>query len=116
MPKQAETKIGEKIVDFLTDCMKAELPVYFEHRSGSGGFNYKKGVPDIWFTIKSIHVECEVKTDEGRLSTSQEKFRYRCLNFFHNRYMNPRSYEDFLKEFSALYKEIVGEGVPLLTN
>ena len=99
MSKQGETNVKKKILDYLKDLENRGLPFYHETRSGNGGFNQKKGVPDIWFTYEGLHVECEVKTEDGHLSTMQEGFRYRCINIYHNEYINPHSFKEF-KEYA----------------
>ena len=106
MAKQGESNISKKVLNYLKNLMDRGLPFYFEHRSGSGGFNQKKGVPDIWFTYNGIHIECELKTKEGKLSTMQEGFRYRCINIYHNLYINPHSFEEFKEFVDSLINEV----------
>jgi len=106
MSKQRESTISKKITDYLDELIGRGLPFYYEHRSGTGGFNYKKGVPDLWFTFNGIHYECEIKTQDGNLSPMQEKFKYRCINIFHNRYINPHSFEEFKLFVDSLINEV----------
>ena len=113
MGKQEETKIGEKIIGHLKMYKDQGAPIYYEHRSGSGGFNYKKGVPDIWFTVNGMHVECEVKTATGHLSTMQEQFKWRCEKIYHCGYINPHSFEEFITSFNEL---LCQQGVPLINK
>ena len=101
-PRQKESGIAGKITAWLTQRMKEGAPLYFEHRSGAGGFNYRKGVPDLWAAVNGAHIEIEVKTPDGELSPLQEKFRWRCEEIFHCAYIAPRSSEEaiaFLERF-----------------
>lgn len=93
-----EASLTKKIIDYFDDLQKKGLPLYYEHRSGSGGYGYKKGVPDFFFVINGTHVECELKTPTGKLSTMQEKFKWRCETEWKIAYVCPRTLED-LKEF-----------------
>lgn len=101
MSKQLEAKISTKCAEYLNELKDKGVPLYWEHRSGSGGFAYKKGIPDMYIVIGPVHIECEMKTPYGHLSIMQVKWRDR---FLHNGtpYINPRSFEEF-KEFIDKY-------------
>ena len=93
-----ETALTKQVIDYLDELHKRGLPIYYEHRSGSGGFSYKKGVPDLFIVINSIHIECELKTPKGKRSTSQDKWKWRCESEWNIFYVNPHTLEEF-KEF-----------------
>lgn len=67
-----EKKVQNDIILYLKS-----LNVFYERRQ-TGGFNYKKGIPDLYFVYKGQHVEVEVKKENGSLSIMQEKFRDMC--------------------------------------
>lgn len=99
-----ETKLAEKCIAYLKKLHEANLPVIYDHRSGSGGFNYKKGSPDLWACIKGQHLEIELKAPDGKLSSMQETFKWRCENVWGIPYLCPRTFEEF-KEFIDKYLE-----------
>lgn len=66
-----EKRIQNKIISFL----KTFPSLKYERRQ-AGGFNYKSGLPDLWFLYKGKHVEVEVKAPGGyptMLQLNQEK-------------------------------------------
>ena len=89
-----ETKLANKVIGYLDELQKRGHPIYYEHRSGSGGFNYKKGVPDFFMVINGTHVECELKDVGGKRSTMQDKFKYRCEAVWKIRYICPTTLEE----------------------
>ena len=97
-----ESLLTKKVVDYLDELQKKGLPVFYEHRSGSGGFNYKKGIPDFYFVINGIHVECELKAPGGKRSTMQDKFKYRCEAIWKIRYLCPSSFEEVKEVIDSL--------------
>ena len=42
-------------------------------RREAAGFNYKKGLPDIYCVYKGKHIEIEVKDPKGETSVMQDK-------------------------------------------
>lgn len=72
-----ETKVKNDILKYLSELQKQKQPIFFERRQACGG-NYKKGIPDIYAVYRGIHVEIEVKAENGHLSTMQEKFAIFC--------------------------------------
>ena len=94
MAKQLEAKISKKCLDYLQELKDRGVPIEWFHRSGSGGFAYKKGIPDMYIIIGPIHIECEMKTPFGHLSTMQVKWRDRFIRHG-TPYVNPRSFEEF---------------------
>ena len=97
-----ETSLAEDCLKYLKDLIDNGAPIYLEHRSGSGGFNYKKGVPDLFVVINGIHIELELKAPNGHLSTMQEKFQWRCKSQWHILHFVPRTFEEF-KEIIERY-------------
>lgn len=94
MAKQLEAKISEKCLKYLQALKDMGVPLEWFHRSGSGGFQYKKGIPDMYIVIGPVHIECEMKTPAGHLSTMQVKWRDR---FIRNGtpYLNPHTFDEF---------------------
>lgn len=72
-----EKRVQNKILNYLKKLKEGEYPIFYERRQ-AGGFNYKKGIPDIYCVINGKHIEIEVKKEGGQLSTMQEKFRDMC--------------------------------------
>lgn len=101
MAKQLESKISSKCLDYLKELKDRGVPIEWFHRSGIGGFSYKKGIPDMYIIVGSTHIECEMKTPFGHLSVMQEKWRDRFIRFG-TPYINPRSFEEF-KAFIDAY-------------
>ena len=104
MARQLESKISKDCIEYLDNLKKLGYPLYYEHRSGSGGFNYKKGIPDLYVVIRSTHIECEIKTPYGKLSPMQEKWRDRFLKWG-TPYINPRSVTEFVVFIDYYLKE-----------
>lgn len=92
---QEESKVANKCIKYIKELQDSGCPIFYEHRSGSGGYNYKKGIPDFYLVNNGLHIEVEFKTEKGRLSTMQENFKHRCLNVYHIPYCNPHSFEEF---------------------
>lgn len=72
-----EKKVQNEILNYLDKLEKNGYKVFHERRQ-AGGFNYKKGIPDIYCVVNGKHIEIEVKKPGGKLSTMQEKFRDKC--------------------------------------
>ena len=92
-----ETKIQKKILDYLKSLKELGEPIFYERREAIG-LSYKKGIPDIYAVYNGIHIEIEVKTPEGELSTMQEKFRDRCkqINILWICARNVKEVEEFI--------------------
>ena len=75
--KRNEGAVQAAIINYLKSLKDADYPIEYEKRQ-AGGFSYKKGMPDIWFTYNGIHVEVEVKDEGGHRSPMQEKWEERC--------------------------------------
>lgn len=72
-----EKKVQNEILKYLDKLEKDGYKVFHQRRQ-AGGFNYKKGIPDIYCVVNGKHIEIEVKKPGGKLSTMQEKFRDKC--------------------------------------
>ena len=107
--KTGEASLTEKVIEYLDQLKKEGLPLYYEHRSGSGGFNYKKGVPDFFIVLNGVHIECELKTLTGKLSTMQEKFKWRCAVEWHMLYCCPRTIKEFKEFINNIKKDPSGK-------
>lgn len=67
-----EKKVQNSIIKYFKDLEKKGAPCLIERRQ-AGGFNYKKGVPDLYAVYKGRHMEIEVKKLGGKLSSMQYK-------------------------------------------
>lgn len=72
-----EKKVQNEILKYLDKLEKDGYKIFHERRQ-AGGFNYKKGIPDIYCVVNGKHIEIEVKKPGGKLSGMQEKFRDMC--------------------------------------
>lgn len=75
---KSEKTIQTEVINYLKKLQNKGYPIYFERRQ-AGGFNYKKGISDLYCIINGKHVEIEIKRDDGKLSVMQEKWRDYCL-------------------------------------
>lgn len=94
-----EKHLEDQILDLFEDLKKHGHPIYWEHRSGQGGFQYKKGVPDFFVVYDGLHIEIETKGTDGKQSTLQRKFQWKCETVYHIPYCCPHSYQEFLDFF-----------------
>lgn len=99
-----ESALADRCVEWMDAKIKEGAPLYYEHRSGSGGFSYKKGVPDLFAVANGHHLEIELKAPGGRLSPMQEKFKWRCEAQWHIPHCVPKTLEEFV-EFVSPYLE-----------
>lgn len=90
-----ESSLADKCLAWLKKRKEEGAPLYWEHRSGSGGFNYKEGVPDLFVVANGRHLEIELKAPKGKLSAMQEKFRYRCWKEWNIPHLVPKDIETF---------------------
>lgn len=66
-----EKKIQSDIVNYIKRLQEKKYPIYYEKRQ-AGGFNYRKGVADLWIVYNGIHFEIEVKRKDGKMSEMQK--------------------------------------------
>lgn len=99
-----EARVQSKICSYLTSLQEKNLPLYWERRQ-AGGFNYKKGIPDLYVVFNGRHIEIETKAKNGKLSTMQEKWQTKCkkLNIT---YFCVNNYETFVCQFEKLITEL----------
>lgn len=75
-----EQRVQNTIEANLKKFQKRGEPLFFEKRQ-AGGWNYKKGMPDLYVVYKGIHYEFEIKKPGGKASNLQlawqKKFRER---------------------------------------
>lgn len=95
-----EGALSEKVIEYLKDCMDRGLPLLFEHRSGRTD---KLGVPDVWFSVNGVHVECELKAEDGKLSSAQRRFKWRCESQYNVLHIVPRT----LKEVQDIVEQLL---------
>lgn len=72
-----EKRVQNAIVEYLNELQRQGEPVFVERRN-AGGFSYKKGIPDLYAVINSVHLEIEVKAPGNSPTTMQLKFRDKC--------------------------------------
>lgn len=56
-----EKVLQGKVISHLKALKKQGVPIFWEKRQ-AGGFNYKKGLPDIYIVLNGRHIELELKT------------------------------------------------------
>ena len=93
-----EKKVQNKIIEYLKHLRKTNHPIEFERRQ-AGGFNYDKGKPDIWVVYNGIHIEIEIKSETGKLSINQIKWKQR-FEKINCEYLVVDSFDNFLVKFS----------------
>lgn len=99
-----EKRVQNAILKYLKELEKNGEPIMIERRQ-AGGFNYKMGIPDIFFVYNGTHVECEIKQPGGKLRPMQEKWRDRCIknNIY---YLCADSVEDVKYFIQSVFKKI----------
>ena len=69
-----EKRIQNSIINYLKNLEKNGEKIFIQRRQ-AGGFNYHKGLPDIYIVYNGIHIEIEVKSSRGSLSEMQIKWQ-----------------------------------------
>ena len=100
-----EQALTDKILKYFEELKDRGHPIYWEHRSGQGGFGYKKGAPDFFVVYDGLHIEVEVKGVDGRQSTMQQKFQWKCEQIYHIPYCCPHTWEEFITFITPYIKE-----------
>lgn len=72
-----ETKVKNEILKYLQQLDDENEPIFYERRQ-AGGFSYKKGIPDIYLVYYGLHIEVEIKAENGETSIMQDKFAEKC--------------------------------------
>ena len=92
-----EGKVTKDCLEYLKLLKERGLPIYWEHRSGQGGYSYKKGLPDLFIVIGPYHIEAELKTINGKRSAMQDKYK-KIFESHGTPYVCPHSFSEF-KEY-----------------
>ena len=95
-----EGNVQESIINFLEALEKSGSPLFYEIRTGQGGFGYKKGRSDLFIVYKGRHAEIEVKAPDGKRSTMQDKWKWKCESIYKVDYCCPTSFEEFMDWFN----------------
>lgn len=69
----SEKLLQNKILSWLREFKKSNK-IYYEKRYPSG-LAYKKGLPDLYVVYKGLHLEFELKSPDGELSSMQEIYQ-----------------------------------------
>lgn len=99
-----EGHLTEQCIKYLKSLESQGVPIYWEHRSGTGGFSYKKGIPDLFVVINGIHIEVELKAKNGKRSSMQDKWAYK-FSILHIHYVCPHSLNEFVEYISQFICE-----------
>ena len=79
MAQTPEDKIKKQITDYVDLLeIKYNVPIMWERRDASG-LGYRKGRCDLFVVCNGVHIEVEVKTPKGSLSTMQETWQRYCV-------------------------------------
>ena len=87
-----------KVLSAVTSYLRIEMKngrCYYERRNAVG-LNYRKGIPDIWFTKNGKHYEVELKRPGGTRSTLQYKYE-KIFKELNTEYVCIDSFEKFLE-------------------
>lgn len=104
-----ETKIKNKILEFLDKFHKDPyFPLIVERRQ-AGGFNYREGRADIYFILRGKHYEVEFKKPGGKMSPHQYKNRE---IFLRKKipWICVENFDDFLTFWNEINSEVKGGG------
>lgn len=103
--KTPEGNVQQDIIDYVNYLEDYGYPIWYERRQ-AGGFNYKKGAPDLFVVYNGIHIEVEVKQQDGERSPLQEKWEKRCKNKYKCEYVCVYSFLEFKKYINLLIYEL----------
>lgn len=93
-----ENKVKNAIIKYFKTLQDKGLPLFYERRQ-SGGFSYKKGLPDMYFVYKGVHVELELKAENGSPSSMQLMWQRKFRELYH--------IEDYIVSSVDEVKEII---------
>ena len=94
----------EKKVQSDIEAYLKERSILFFRRQAGGGNSYHTGLPDLYGCHNSIHFEIEVKSDSGKLSSAQLKWKS-ILTLHGAIYIIAPSLEKFKTEWKKYFKE-----------
>lgn len=97
-----EKMIQSKIISYLSK-LADEGHLIDKERRQVGGFAYRKGVPDVWFSYAGIRIEIEVKRPGGKMSSAQETWQ----RIYKSKMIIHRCFDDFDKFKSFMNALIV---------
>jgi len=100
MAQTPEDKIKKHITDYIDVLEKKGCPITWERRDASG-LGYRKGRCDLFVVYNGLHIEVEVKTKTGLLSSMQETWQRYCQAHSIN-HIVVRSREEFAKELGKI--------------
>lgn len=97
---QSEKSLQTRI---MAACKRKEkeCPYFYYERRIAQGIGYRKGLPDMFLVYRGIHVEVELKREDGHLSVLQEVRRKRFEEMSTPFYV-VRSLSDFDKIFADI--------------
>lgn len=98
-----EKIIQNSIINYLKKLENEGEKIFYQRRQ-AGGFNYHKGLPDIYVVYNGLHIEIEVKAEKGKQSEMQIKWqkRFEKLNIKYICCKNVDDLKEFLKEVKQL--------------
>lgn len=99
--KTEEGKVQQSIIDYVNYLYDLGHPIFYERRQ-AGGFNYKKGRPDLFVVYNGIHIEIEVKKPGGKQSSMQTKFENKCKEKYNCLYLCVDDLSQFVKFIEQL--------------
>lgn len=103
--KTPEKTVQDDITDYIDYLEDLGYPIWYERRQPNG-FNYKKGVPDLFVVYNGIHIEVEVKQPDGERGPLQEKWEKRCNDKYKCEYICIDSFLEFKKYINLLIYEL----------
>lgn len=95
----SESQIQKSFINYLKKLQKEGKNIFYEKRQ-AGGYIYRKGIPDLYIVINSIHIEVEIKKEGGERSNLQ----FRWEKYF-NKISIPYYVCDNLEEFKKIIKK-----------
>lgn len=101
MSNFSENKIQQQVINYVKKLENEGYPIFYERRQ-AGGFNYKKGRPDLFVVYNGIHIEVEMKKIGGKQSSMQEKFENRCKEKYNCHYICCDNLDDFIEYLKKL--------------
>ena len=98
-----EKLVQNSIIKYLQKLEKSGEKIFIQRRQ-AGGFNYHKGLPDVYIVYYGHHIEIEVKSKTGHQSEMQIKWQKK-FEELDIPYICCDDVED-LKRFLIKYKEV----------
>ena len=89
------------VQDKIKKWLEANDILFFRRQAG-GGNSYRTGIPDLYGVHLGLHFEIETKSEDGKLSSAQYKWRKTLLKHG-SIYISPKSFEEFLIEWKKYF-------------